>query len=147
MQDIIQPPAGSSLEQDEQDPDPFPEDEEFFEVPDAESKEEAINKFLDGLEGQERCGFKDMHIFLDCLPVPVGKEIQSMHHAEARAGQFLPDMDEDRNDLHHWNSSCTSMQWNTGRYLYILVYCGIYWDILVLVMYILVYTGIYRDVP
>jgi hypothetical protein len=30
MQDIIQPPAGSSLEQDEQDPDPFPEDEEFL---------------------------------------------------------------------------------------------------------------------
>ena len=95
MQDIIQPPAGSSLEQDEQDPDPLPEDEEFFEVPDAESKEEAINKFLDGLEGQERGGFKDMHIFLDCFPVPVGKEIRSMHHAEARAGQFLPDMDED----------------------------------------------------
>ena len=42
---IAQPPAEASLEQDERDPDPCPEDEEFFEVPDAESKEEAINKF------------------------------------------------------------------------------------------------------
>ena len=96
MRDIVQPPAEASLEQDERDPDPCPEDEGFFEAPDAESKEEAINKFLDGLEGQERGGFKDMHRFLDCLPVPVGKEIRSMHHAEARAGQFLPYMDEDR---------------------------------------------------
>ena len=44
------------MDQDEQDPDPCPEDDEFFQVPDAESKEEAINKFLDGLEGQERGG-------------------------------------------------------------------------------------------
>ena len=75
MLDIVQPPAEALLEQDERDPDPCPEDEEFFEAPDAESKEEAINKFLDGLEGHERGGFKDMHRFLDCLPVPVGKEI------------------------------------------------------------------------
>ena len=90
MQDIVQqPPAEASLEQVDQDPDPCPEDEEFFQVPDAESKEEAINKFLDGLEGQERGGFKDMHRFLDRLPVPVEKEIRSMLHAAARAGNHI----------------------------------------------------------
>jgi hypothetical protein len=95
MPDIIRPPAGSSLEQNESDPALCPEDEEFSYEPDAESKQEAINKFLDGLEGRERGGFKDMHRFLDRFPVPVGEETKSMPHAEARAGQFLPDMDDD----------------------------------------------------
>jgi hypothetical protein len=43
---ILEPPAQSSVEQDEGDPCPAPEDEEFFQGPDPESKEEAINKFL-----------------------------------------------------------------------------------------------------
>ena len=95
-------------------------DEEFFEVPDAESKEEAINKFLDGLEGQERGGFKDMHIFLDCLPVPVGKEIRSMAHAEARAGQFLPDMNEE--EQKQFTPSELILYKHAVEYRYILIY-------------------------
>ena len=95
VRDIVKPPAVASLEQDEGDPAPCPEDEEFFGGPDAESQEEAINQFLDGLEGQERTGFKDIHRFLDRLPVPAGKDTRSMTHTEARASQFLPDLDED----------------------------------------------------
>jgi hypothetical protein len=91
-----QPPAQSSLEQEEADIGcPEPEDEEFFQGPDTESKEEAINKFLDGMEDQERSGFKGIDRFLRRLPVPAGKQTRSMSHAEARAGQFLPDMDAD----------------------------------------------------
>ena len=42
------------------DPHPCPEDDEFFCVPDAESQEEAINRFMEGLEQQERCGFSQI---------------------------------------------------------------------------------------
>ena len=41
---------------------PCPEDEEFFDArPDAATMEEAIGKFMDGMEAQERDGFKDLH--------------------------------------------------------------------------------------
>jgi hypothetical protein len=44
---------------------PCQEDEEFFKSrdsrQDSETMEEAINKYMDGMEDQERCGFKDMH--------------------------------------------------------------------------------------
>ncbi len=83
----------SSVDQDEGDSCPAPEDEEFFQGPDPESKEEAINKFLDGMKDQERSGFKGIDRLLGRLPVPGGKEIRSMSHSEARAGDFLPDMD------------------------------------------------------
>ncbi len=44
---------------DEGDDNPCMEDEEFFQGrPDADDMEEAITKFLDGMEGQERSGFK-----------------------------------------------------------------------------------------
>ena len=39
------------------DPSPCPEDDEFFVRPDAGAMDEAIGKFLDGLDGQERSGF------------------------------------------------------------------------------------------
>ena len=39
-------------EHEEGDPDPCPEDEDFFVGPDSASMEEVICKFLDGLEGQ-----------------------------------------------------------------------------------------------
>ncbi len=38
-----------------------PEDEEFFKSgQDADVMEEAISKFMDGMEAQERSGFKDL---------------------------------------------------------------------------------------
>ena len=52
--------------------------------------EEAICKFLDGLKGQERSGFKNMHSFLAKLPVPVTKKSRSMTHTQALEGGFLP---------------------------------------------------------
>ena len=119
------------MDQDEQDPDPCPEDDEFFQVPDAESKEEAINKFLDGLEGQERGGFKEMHRFLDSLPVPVEKDIRSMPHAAARAGQFLPDMNEE--EQKRFTPSELILYKHAVEYRYILIYTC-------LLRYILVYT-------
>ena len=93
MRVILEPPAQSSVEQDEGDPCPAPEDEEFFQGPDTESKEEAINKFLDGMEDRERSGFKGIDGLFGQLPVPAGKETRSMSHSDARAGEFLPDMD------------------------------------------------------
>jgi hypothetical protein len=71
---ILQPFAQSSLGQDEADPIPEPEDENCFQGPDTESKEEAINKFLDGIEDEERSGFKDIHRLLGRLPLPAGKQ-------------------------------------------------------------------------
>jgi hypothetical protein len=51
LQDSVQPPeVQPPVESDEHDPCPVPEDDECFEAPDAQSKEEAINKFLDGIE-------------------------------------------------------------------------------------------------
>ena len=45
---VVQPP----VELDDADPCPAPEDEEYFQGPDAESKEEDTKNFLDGMEGQ-----------------------------------------------------------------------------------------------
>jgi hypothetical protein len=78
LRDSVQPPelgpeVQPPIESDEADPCPVPEDDECFEAPDAQSKEETINKFLDdipGIEGQECSGFKDIHRFLNQLPVP-----------------------------------------------------------------------------
>jgi hypothetical protein len=61
MREVAQPPVESELEHDEGDPAPCPEDEEFFVRPDAAGMEEAIGKFLDGTEGQERSVFQEMH--------------------------------------------------------------------------------------
>jgi hypothetical protein len=70
------------------DPNPCPEDEEFHKAPDADSMEEAIGKFMEGLEGQERAGFSQIHKLLQRLPVPVQKDISSMMNAEANEGDF-----------------------------------------------------------
>jgi hypothetical protein len=81
---------------DEGDDNPCTEDEEFFQGrPDADDMEEAITKFLDGMEGQERSGFKDLHRFLGCLPLPVAKGDRAMLHSEALEGGFIPKMDEE----------------------------------------------------
>jgi hypothetical protein len=91
-----QAPVQSEPEPEEGDYAPCPEDEEFFVRPDAAGMEEAIGKFLDGLEGQERSGFEELHQFLAKLPVPTTKQCSSMTHSEAIDGQFLPDMDEEQ---------------------------------------------------
>jgi hypothetical protein len=57
--DVQQPPADPVIDGGG----PCPEDEEFcFSGPDAATMEDAIGKFMDGMEAQERSGgFKDLH--------------------------------------------------------------------------------------
>ncbi len=52
--------------------------------------EEAIGKFLDGLEGQdsEGRGFEEIHRFLATLSVPAAIESREMTHAEALEGKI-----------------------------------------------------------
>jgi hypothetical protein len=57
--------------------------------------EEAIGKFMEGLEGLERAGFSQNHSLLQRLPVPVQKETRSMTHSEAIEADFLPNMSEE----------------------------------------------------
>ena len=83
---MVRPSHGSDTEQEQEqeqrDPDVPPEDEELFETPDAYAMEEAISKFLDGLEQQERRGFTEIQTYLQRLPVPGSAEIRKMTHAE-----------------------------------------------------------------
>jgi hypothetical protein len=58
-------------EETEGDPNPCSEDDADFIRPDSEQMEEAISKFMDGMEEQEHGGFKQRHTFLSKLPVPV----------------------------------------------------------------------------
>ena len=54
----MQPPAPDHASMEEGDPLPCPEDEEFFESrPDAADMEEAISKFMEGMEQQEHTGY------------------------------------------------------------------------------------------
>ncbi len=71
-------------------PNPCPEDEEFFNTPDAASMEEAIGKFMESLEGQGRGGFTQLDRLLQRLPVPAQKEIRQMTHAVALEGTSSP---------------------------------------------------------
>ncbi len=57
--------------------------------------EEAISKFVEGLESQERSGFDDIHRLVKGLPLPVTKAIRLMTHAQAIEAQFLPNMTEE----------------------------------------------------
>ncbi len=63
---------------------------ECFDAPDAARMEEAISKFVEGLESQECSGFDGIHRLLKGLPVPVTKAIRLMTHAQAIEAQFLP---------------------------------------------------------
>ncbi len=93
--DIEQPPI--PLEMDESgNNDPCPEDEEFFDArPDAATMEEAISNFMDGIEAQERDGFKHLHQFFGRLPVPTVNVSPTMSLKDALEGGFLPSMTEE----------------------------------------------------
>jgi hypothetical protein len=76
---------------------PCPEDDDFFYArPDAAKTEEAINKFLSGLESQEQAGFNRLHSLLSSLPVPVTTNGSKKSHTEALDRGFLPKMDEEQ---------------------------------------------------
>ena len=58
--------------------------------------EEAISRFMNGMEAQECSGFKDLHSLLGRLPVPTVKPNQLMTHKDALEGGFLPSMTEEK---------------------------------------------------
>ena len=90
------PPSADQASMEDGDPNPCPEDEEFFECrPDAADMEEAIGKFMEGMEKQEHTGYSTLHKLLQGLPVPVHNTAGSMTQAEALEGGFLRDLDED----------------------------------------------------
>ena len=135
MLDASQPP--DEQEPEEGDPSPCPEDEEFFVRPDLAATEEAIDKFLDGLEYQERRGFEEMHRFLSTLPVPTPQESKGMTHAEALDGKFLPYLDEEQRK--RFTQTELIMYKHAQDFRYITLYTSIS-------QYILVYTSIYCDI-
>ncbi len=92
--DVQQPPADQDIGMGNKG-DPCPEDEEFFDRPDAATMEKAISLFVDGMEAQERCGFKDVNYLLGRLPVQTVKASQAMTHKDVLEGCFLPSMTED----------------------------------------------------
>ena len=76
---------------------PCPEDGGFFYGrPNAEETEEAISKFMSGLEGQEASGFESLHSLLGKLPVPAATHGSKMSHAAALEGVFIPKMDKEQ---------------------------------------------------
>jgi hypothetical protein len=82
---VVQPPISPEQQHDERDPDPCPpEDDECFNAQDADSMEEAISKFVDGLESQEHSGFfMTSTDSLKVLSVPVTKAIRQVPPHEA----------------------------------------------------------------
>ena len=90
------PPSADHASMEDGDPHPCPEDEEVFECrPDAADMEEAIGKFMEGMEKQEHTGYTTLHKLLQGLPVPVQKTAGCMTQAEAFEGGFLRDLDKD----------------------------------------------------
>jgi hypothetical protein len=69
-------------------PNPCPENKEFHKAQDADSMEEAIGKFIEGLEGQERAGFSQIHRLLQRLPAGILLHWHSMTNAEATEEDF-----------------------------------------------------------
>ena len=102
---------------DEGDDNPCIEDEDFFQGrPDADAMDETITKFLDGMEGQERGGFKDLHRFL-----VLRREINQCCTLRLwRAASLQVWMLRNRKDSHHWNYCYTGTHWNTGT---LLIHC------------------------
>ena len=88
--------APDHASREEGDSSPCAEDEEFFDArPDAEDMEEAIGKFMEGMEQQECSGFDTLHKLLQGLPVPVHKNACSMTQADALKGGFLRDLTDE----------------------------------------------------
>ena len=66
--DVMQAPAAAHTSCEDGDPHPCAEDEEFFESrPDAEDMEEAISKFMEGMEREECTGYNALHKLLQTL--------------------------------------------------------------------------------
>ena len=89
------PEAENAMDED-LDPHPCQEDEEFFKArPNAEEMEAAISKSLDAMPALETDGFQHLHRQLARLPLPNQKDVRSMGHDEAVEGGLLKTMSEE----------------------------------------------------
>ena len=87
--DIPDPPPAQSA--------PDPHDEENMDArPDQEEMEQAINKFLQLLEKQEKRGFKNLATLLSHLPKPAQGSACSTSVAKAIEAGFLTALDKDQ---------------------------------------------------
>ena len=129
------PPSAVHASMEDWDLHPCPEDEEFFECrPDAADMEEAIGKFMEGMEKQEHTGYAALHKLLEGLPVPVQKTAGGMTKAEAFEGGFLRDLDEDEKKrftpsellLHKVAVEHRYITVHTGTTMYVLVRTSMY---------------------
>ena len=77
-------------------PESGPEPDFFDGRPNAEETEEAISKFMSGLEGQEASCFESLHTLLGKLPVPAATHGSKMSHAAALEGGFIPKMNKEQ---------------------------------------------------
>jgi hypothetical protein len=90
VSDVEQPPIDPEMDESGNN-DPCPEDEEFFHArPDAAAMEETIGNFMDGMDAQERDGFKHLHQFVGRLPVPTVNVSQAMSQKDTLEGSFPP---------------------------------------------------------
>jgi hypothetical protein len=139
------PLVESALDED-LDPHPCEEDEEFFKLrPSAEEMEQASSKFLDGSPAVESKRYGQLRRHLARLPVPEAKKISAMTHTEAVEGGLLKTMSEDElkrftpNELLLYKiaSEHRYIPVHTSTYCYIQVCTSIY---LYVYLYVLVYT-------
>jgi hypothetical protein len=116
VRDSVQPPVlQPPLELDDADPCPEPEDEEFFQGPDAESKEEAIKTFWMGWRVGNAGDWKTFTDFLTVCLCQLGLILEAcLILTPGKADSYLTWMRISRKDLRYLSSSCTSMHWNTG---------------------------------
>ncbi len=96
--------------------------------------EEAIGKFMEGMEKQEHTCYAALHKLLQGLPVPVQKTAGCMTQAEAFEGSFLRDLDKDEKKrftpsellLYKVAVEHRYITVHTGTNLYVLVHTSTY---------------------
>ena len=143
--DAMQAPAPAQPTCEEGDLRPCREDEAFFESrPDAADMEEAISKFMEGMEREECTGYNALHKLLQTLPVPEEKDSDSMTQAEAFQGGFLRELDED--EKKRFTPSELILYKHALEYRYMRVHTSTYVYKYSIFRYIPVHTGTYRYV-
>ncbi len=131
------PVVESALDED-LDPHPCEEDEEFFKSrPNTEEMEQAISKFLDGMLAVESKRYEQLHRHLARLPVPEAKKISAMTHTEAVEGGLLKTMSED--ELKRFTPSELLLNKIASEHRYIPVHTSNFW----IWLYIPVHTSMY----
>ncbi len=106
---------------DDLDPHPCEEDEEFFKArPNAEEMEQAISKFLDAMPSLETDNFQNLHRQLALLPLPNEEVVSSMTHDAAVEGGLMKTMSEE--ELRQFTPSELLLYKHAQEYRYIHVH-------------------------